>query len=60
MSLLATGEICKSALWDRISGWEVVTAVMLIVIAWAIVQVARMYYFTEASKNCPHCHPPGE
>lgn len=42
--LASTGEICKSALWDRIYGWEVVFAVLLIVTAWCIVQVSRMYF----------------
>ena len=58
MTLADASTICKSALWERITGWEVVAAVLLITTAWAVVQVARMYYITEAAKNCPHCKPP--
>lgn len=47
---LAAGEICKSALWDRIDGWEVVTAVLVIVTAWTVVQVARMYYMAAVAR----------
>lgn len=58
MTIAAIGEICKSQFWDRINGWEVVTAVLLIVAAWSVVQVARMYFFAEASRNCSHGDPP--
>ena len=47
---LAAGEICKSALWDRIDGWEVVVAVLLIMAAWATVQVSRMYFMAAMAK----------
>ena len=51
----AVGEICKSAFWTRIDGWEVVVAVMLIVTAWATVQVARLYY-TAVIARIGTCH----
>jgi len=48
---LAIGEqACRSAIWERIDGWEVVTAVMLIVTAWASVQVARLYFMAVVAR----------
>lgn len=47
---LAVGEICKSALWNRIDGWEVVVAVLLIVVAWTVVQVARLYFMAVVAR----------
>ena len=37
-------QICKAAIWDRLNSWEVVATVLLIVGAWATVQVARMFF----------------
>lgn len=49
--IYAVGEqICKSPLWDRIDGWEVVVAVMLIVTAWTTVQVARVYFMAVVAR----------
>lgn len=42
--------VCKSALWERISGWEVVLVVMLIVTAWAVVQVGRFYFMAVVAR----------
>ena len=53
--LYAAGEICKSALWNRIEGWEVVVAVLLIVTAWAVVQVSRLYFMVAVAQTCPNC-----
>ena len=51
MMFLALGEqICKTAIWDRIEGWEVVIAVMLIVTAWAVVQVAKLYFVATVAR----------
>lgn len=50
-TITALGEqVCRSAIWDRIDGWEVVTAVMLIVTAWAAVQVARLYFMAVVAR----------
>lgn len=50
MSVMAAEELCKSTLWERIDGWEVVIAVLFIMAAWSVVQVARMYYMAEIAK----------
>jgi len=52
-------EMCRSALWDRIDGWEVVMAVLLIMSAYAVVQLGRMYfmYRTAAINRECHCKP---
>lgn len=53
MTLLADqlgGNVCRSALWERIDGWEVVTAVLLIVSAWALVQVSRLYFMAVVAR----------
>lgn len=58
-------EVCKSALWDKIDDWEVVSTVLLIMLAWTIVQVARMYYMAVAARVgrprcCKCCEHDGE
>jgi hypothetical protein len=50
----APAQICELPIWDRITGWEVVAAVLLIATAWAAVQIARMYFLAEAARACPH------
>lgn len=54
---------CQSPLWDRIQGWQVVAAVLLIMAAWTLVQVARMHYMVrmaEKSQTPPPERPPDE
>lgn len=46
----AVSNVCKSALWERIAGWEVVIVATIVVIGWVTVQVARMYYMAEVAK----------
>jgi hypothetical protein len=49
-------DICRSALWEHISGWEVVITVLLVVSAWVTVQVSRMYYMAKVAKISHHCN----
>lgn len=42
---------CQSNLWDRITGWEVVIAVLLIMAAWTAVQTARMYFMWRVAQT---------
>jgi hypothetical protein len=55
MAILAAvadaANVCRSAIWERIDGWEVVLAVLIIVAAWAVVDVARMYFMAVIARN---------
>jgi hypothetical protein len=50
---------CSSPLWDRIAGWQVVAAVLLIMAAWSVVQIARMYFMARIAERTP-ARPPDE
>jgi len=54
MNTFVAENICRATFWERISGWEVVAAVLIICAYWALVSVARSYFLWKASTSCPH------
>jgi hypothetical protein len=57
MLLAAAGDqICRMAIWERIEGWQVFLTATVIITAWAVVQIARLYFVADAAKHCPHHH----
>lgn len=46
-------ELCRSAIWEHIGGWEVVTTVLIVVAGWTLVQVSRLYFMTKAVRSYP-------
>ena len=54
------GNVCRSALWERIDGWEVVAVVLLVMAGWSGVQIARMYFMAVVARRDGPATPPVE